>query len=91
MDAFKAAIVNTIGPRSKRRSSTMVSEVGSQGAVLDPRIQSLTSKVTLLRRVIAKYECFKEKAIFSLTQYLAKFDHPEKGMVDGGEKRTVGT
>ncbi len=57
MQALRASIANAIGPRSVRRSPAMTFESCSgKGKDLDPMVQRLVRKVTLLRRTIAKHE-----------------------------------
>ena len=55
MKDLRSASVSCIRPVRCRRSPTIVFEVGSYGKDLDPEVQQLVRKVTLLRRVVAKH------------------------------------
>ena len=55
MQALRTAIADTIGPSSARRCLAMVFAYNNNKADLDPNIQQIVRKVTLLRRITAKY------------------------------------
>ena len=56
MQALRAAIVNAIGPRSVRRSRALTFETCSgKGKDLDPEVQKVVRKISLVRRTIAKH------------------------------------
>ena len=52
---MRTAIADTVGPNSARRCLAMVFTYNNQKADLDPNIQQVVRKVTLLRRITATY------------------------------------
>ena len=54
VDALTTAIVKAMGIRNERRSIALAYEANQEAGELDPRINMLVRKVTLLRRIIAR-------------------------------------
>ena len=69
LKALQTAIVETIGPKSARRSMALVMELCSAGGDLDPQVCMLVRKVTLLLRILAKYPSTVIKARSLLCAY----------------------
>ena len=62
LKALQTAIVDTIGPKSARRSVPLIMELCSTNGDIDPQVCMLVRKVTLLLRIFAKYPQAKTKA-----------------------------
>ena len=75
LQALETAIVNTIGPRSTRRSVPLVMELCSTGGEIDPRVHLLTRKVCLLLRILAKFPQTKVKVQALLCAYHTEHRH----------------
>jgi hypothetical protein len=63
MAKFKTAIIDTIGTKSQHRAQEIIFEIHDKGKDMDPEIQALVRKVTLLRRITDK---FPNKALFAI-------------------------
>ena len=55
MGKLRTAIANTIGTCSKHRASELVFEANDDGKDVDPDVQTLVRKVSLMRRLIDEF------------------------------------
>ncbi len=55
MRSFRAAVADTLGPRSKKRSAAIVFSVSSGHNDVDPEVQQVVRKIAMLRRMMDKH------------------------------------
>ena len=61
MAKFKTAIVDAIGTKSQHRAQEIIFEIHDRGKEIDPEIQALVRKVSLLRRITDKFPSITER------------------------------
>ena len=69
LKALRTAIVNTLGPKSTTRSVPLIMELCGGHREVDPQVCLLTRKLTLLRRILAKYPSTATKVQSLLCAY----------------------
>ena len=66
---FKTAIADAIGTKSQHRAQEIIFEVNDTGKDIDPEIQTLVRKVSLLRRITDKFQHVLEECMKNIKKY----------------------
>ena len=65
---FKTAIADAIGTKSQHRAQEIIFEINDTGKDVDPEIQILVRKVSLLRRITDKFPQILDECIKNVQQ-----------------------
>ncbi len=91
IDELGAAIAGAVGPRSARRARAGVFEARSEGKEIDPKVVQLTRRVSLLRRILAKFPEVAVKVRLIVKKYEIKFQaNPDGSKVHDWEDHLKG-
>ena len=66
---FKTAIAEVIGTKSQHRAQEIIFEINDTGKHIDPEVQILVRKVSLLRRITDKFPQIFEECINNVKKY----------------------